>query len=227
MTDERDSSHPRVQDFASRQDELHLETTAISPTAQVDNASASVVVSPSRVSIDSTLRRRPTRSKTVRHYNESPTREEWEEPGAEPGIDTAKGSELQYNLQQHCDITVVDFSDERVECRELDNDSLERFLKEEKESWVGCRWINVNGLSWDVIRSLGNYKHLHPLAIEDLMKPERTKADWYSDQAFREEPSAGFSNTLQQADHTHSPLHPLETGQSPQRRLRQRFRLGR
>jgi Mg2+ and Co2+ transporter CorA len=116
---------------------------------------------------------------------DSPARKEWEVPGAEPGIDTAKESETQYNLQQRCDITVVDFSEERVECYELDNDSLEPFLAQEKESWVDCRWINVNGLSWDVIRILGNHKRLHRLAIEDLMNTRgRTKADWYSDHAF-------------------------------------------
>jgi Mg2+ and Co2+ transporter CorA len=51
---------------------------------------------------------------------------------------------------------------------------------------VVCRWINVNALSWDVIRMLGNHKSLHRLAIEDLMSDRgRTKIDWYSDQAFR------------------------------------------
>jgi Mg2+ and Co2+ transporter CorA len=40
-------------------------------------------------------------------------------------------------------------------------------------------------LSWDVIKLLGNYKKLHPLAIEDLMHTEnRTKADWYPEHAF-------------------------------------------
>jgi len=153
-------------------------TTATS--AQVDGNS---VISPSRLSID-TLRRRPTRSNTIRHYH-SPTRLKWEEPGAEPGVDTKKENETHSSLQQHCDITVVDFSDDRVEYHGLDNDNLEEFLKQPKEAWVQCRWINVNGLSWDVIRSLGNHKNLHRLAIEDLMYTRgRTKVDWYSDQAF-------------------------------------------
>jgi Mg2+ and Co2+ transporter CorA len=68
---------------------------------------------------------------------------------------------------------------------ELDNDTLEQFLERERESWVQCRWINVNGLSWDVIKILGNHKGLHRLAIEDLVHTtNRTKADWYSDHAF-------------------------------------------
>lgn len=200
--------HPKVQDFASPTSpqatqaphahfdgtgDLRLDTSvngqsrgrsASSTTATAAQPDGNSLLSPSRFSIDSTLRRRPTRSNTVRHY-QSPARPKWEEPGAEPGVDTKKETETHYNLQQHCDITVVDFSDERVECRDLDNASLEEFLQQKKEDWVACRWINVNGLSWDVIRSLGNHKGLHRLAIEDLMNTSgRTKADWYSDQAF-------------------------------------------
>ncbi|KAF2681562.1 hypothetical protein K458DRAFT_420723 [Lentithecium fluviatile CBS 122367] len=147
---------------------------------------ASSQFSPSRYSVDSTLRRRPTRSNTVRRYH-SPTRQPWEEPGAEPGIDTQKEAATSdySHLHQQCEITVVDFSDERCESVELHNDGLEEFLCKPQEPWAQCRWINVNGLSWDVIRTLGNHKQLHSLAIEDLMNTRgRTKADWYSDQAF-------------------------------------------
>jgi len=184
-----DGSRPRIQDFAASPHGLRLDTSNSPPDEarlQSPQFDGSSIVSPSRVSIDSTLRRRPTRSKTIRHYHE-PTRKEWEEPGAEPGIDTTKQSDAHYNLYAHCDITVVDFSDENVECHELDNSSLEDFLQEPKPDWVACRWINVNGLSWDVIKMLGNHKNLHRLAIEDLMNTRgRTKADWYSDQAFSE-----------------------------------------
>ncbi|KAF2190112.1 hypothetical protein K469DRAFT_699708 [Zopfia rhizophila CBS 207.26] len=194
---------PKVQDFASPQsavspsaprlhfgdDALRIDTQArgrrpSSATATAAQPDGNSLLSPSRFSIDSTLRRRPTRSNTVRHYT-SPTRPKWEEPGAEPGVDTKKETDAHHSLQQHCDITVVDFSEDRVECHSLDNDSLEEFLEKPKEAWIACRWINVSGLSWDVIRTLGNDKGLHRLAIEDLMHTRgRTKADWYSDQAF-------------------------------------------
>lgn len=86
---------------------------------------------------------------------------------------------------QECQITVVDFSDERMSKYEMDNEGLVEFLKDPREDWVACRWINVNGLSWDVIKELGNKHGLHRLAIEDLMNTRgRTKADWYSDHAF-------------------------------------------
>lgn len=161
--------------------------SATSTTATA--AAPEELLSPDRASIDTTLRRRITRSHTVKTYDDykSPTRPHWEEPGAEPGVDTRNEEHAikYHHLHAPCQITIVDFSNERVECHELDNDSLGPFLSLPKEEWVSCRWINVNGLSWDVIRMLGNHKQLHRLAIEDLMSDRgRTKVDWYSDQAF-------------------------------------------
>ena len=68
---------------------------------------------------------------------------------------------------------------------EADNNSLAEHLKKPRDDWVSCRWINVNGLSWDVIKQLGNHKSLHRLAIEDLLNTSsQPKADWYSDHAY-------------------------------------------
>jgi hypothetical protein len=122
--------------------------SATSTTATVAHTNPELL-SPDRASIESTLRRRITRSHTVKHY-QSPTRPyQHQEPGAEPGIDTKKEEGAHYHhLYARCQITVVDFSDERVECHELNNDTLEDFLSYPKEEWVACRWINVNGLSW-------------------------------------------------------------------------------
>jgi len=59
------------------------------------------------------------------------------------------------------------------------NEELIAFLDKKQEDWIQCRWINVNGLSWDVISALGKHKKLHRLAIEDLINTtNRTKADW-------------------------------------------------
>lgn len=116
------------------------------------------------------------------------------QPGTEPGIDPSKplpfyssewASNVPGELQRQCEITVVDFSQHEMRQYELDNDTLEQFLEREREPWVQCRWINVNGLSWDVIKILGNHKRLHRLAIEDVVhRTNRTKVDWYSDHAF-------------------------------------------
>lgn len=54
--------------------------------------------------------------------------------------------------------------------------------EQDDRDWVKCRWINVNGLSWDVIQEIAKYKKLHRLALEDLVNTKnRTKADWYVD----------------------------------------------
>ncbi|KAF1924190.1 uncharacterized protein M421DRAFT_103970 [Didymella exigua CBS 183.55] len=208
---------PKIQDFAvpgspaSAQDRrpsvatsprLHLNThldelpqsrsrgrSATSATATAAQPNIEEVLSPtySRSSVDTALRRRITRSNTVRHY-QSPTRATWEEPGAEPGVDVKdeEAAARFAHLHQQCDITVVDFSAERIQTYELDNDTLQDFVKRPKDDWVECRWVNVNGLDFDVIGELTMHKQLHRLAIEDLMtgREQRTKVDWYSDQAF-------------------------------------------
>ena len=119
-------------------------------------------------------------------------------PGQEPGIDTsdpappysqgnAIGGDTSHlgKIDQRCEITVVDFSNEMISTTDLDNDNIEEFLQQHPPNWSDVRWINVNGLSWDVIRVLGNHKRLHRLAIEDLLHTKnRTKVDWYSDHTY-------------------------------------------
>jgi Mg2+ and Co2+ transporter CorA len=119
-------------------------------------------------------------------------------PGQEPGLDTSnpaapynrrspKGSDTGEpdELDQLCEITVVDYSLEDMKSYMLDNDNLEEFLQQPSQEWSTVRWVNVNGLSWDVIRVLGNHKSLHRLAVEDLMNTRnRTKVDWYNDHTF-------------------------------------------
>jgi hypothetical protein len=133
------------------------------------------------------LKRRQSRSntaRTLRAVNPHPTRLNWQ-PGQEPGIDPSKpngGHPDRPTLSADCEINVVDYSEDDMVMYKLDNDTLPGWLEKHgnKEEWVKCRWINVNGLSWDVISALGKYKRLHRLAIEDLMNTRnRTKADWY------------------------------------------------
>lgn len=135
------------------------------------------------------LFRRPMRSNTAKTYRPHQRGQDWR-PGQEPGIDTSAphGGHPQSTaaeLHEQCDITVVDFSQEDMRMQCLDNRTLAPFLDIPRPDWVECRWISVNGLSWDVIKLLGNYKNLHRLAIEDLMNSRnRTKADWYSDHTY-------------------------------------------
>lgn len=135
---------------------------------------------------DSIRLRKPNRSNTVKTYR--PERR-GQQPGQEPGIDT-KASHPHPSakippLNEECQITVVDFSEEDIFLQHLDNDTLAPCLDEGRPAWTTCRWISVNGLSWDVIKLLGNHFNLHRLAIEDLTNPRnRTKADWYSDHTY-------------------------------------------
>ncbi|KAI1879568.1 hypothetical protein JX265_002522 [Neoarthrinium moseri] len=137
------------------------------------------------------VRRRNTRAntfKTIQEYDEFEelSRPGWQ-PGAEPGVDTTKTEQghAVMGLHANCQITIVDFSQDNLAIHELDNSELVDFLQQPQPDWVKCRWINVNGLSWDVIQALGNYKNLHRLAIEDIMNTRnRTKVDWYQHHAF-------------------------------------------
>lgn len=136
-------------------------------------------------SVGSPIRRRGTRAntfKSIEDFSEYDHREGWH-PGAEPGVDPYKsdgGRASLPKLSAPCDITVVDFSQDDLYVSALNNDDLEPFLKEPQPEWAKCRWINVNGLSWDVIAALGQYKRLHKLSIEDIMNTRnRTKTDWY------------------------------------------------
>jgi hypothetical protein len=130
------------------------------------------------------LRRRQTRANTgltFRTVDVAPSRPNWH-PGQEPGLDPSKpngGRPQTPNLHEECQITVVDFSEDNIDVHDFDNAGLIAFIAKPQESWIKCRWINVNGLSWDVIQALGQQKKLHRLAIEDLTNTDnRTKADW-------------------------------------------------
>ncbi|KAL1966840.1 hypothetical protein VTN77DRAFT_3805 [Rasamsonia byssochlamydoides] len=180
-------------------DQIDLEAQPHPPPLRIntdveENLASPDTFLPGRVSIGS-IRRRVKRSNTARSYfREGLSPDHNWEPGKEPGIDPKKplppdsiewSPSLPVELYRRCEITVVDFSQHEMRQYALDNDTLEQFLQKEREPWVQCRWINVNGLSWDVIRILGSHKNLHRLAIEDLMHSHnRTKVDWYSDHAF-------------------------------------------
>lgn len=173
---------------------IDLEAGAQSPqssqTHQLDGYAAPLP--PNSPTESARLQRRPIRSSTAKTYRPERRGQPWQ-PGQEPGIDTSApqhahpsstGAVLE--LHEECDITVVDFSHEDTQMHRLDNTSLVPFMAEPRPDWAVCRWISVNGLSWDVIKLLGNDKGLHRLAIEDLMNPRnRTKADWYSDHTYR------------------------------------------
>ncbi|CEJ58669.1 hypothetical protein PMG11_07319 [Penicillium brasilianum] len=170
-------------------------SSPISPMRREGSITDAFTTAAARVNSTDTARRRARRSNTARSYHPDGFLSEvnWQ-PGTEPGIDPTKplppyssewSSNVPGDLQRESEITVVDFSQHEMRQYELDNETLPQFLSREREPWVQCRWINVNGLSWDVIKCVGSHKGLHRLAIEDIVHTSnRTKADWYSDHAF-------------------------------------------
>ncbi|KAK9854542.1 Mg2+ transporter protein [Penicillium brevicompactum] len=190
-----------AQPNATRSD-VDVEAGRQSPTSQVSprggdtepTAFPAFTSSATRVDSTDTTKRRARRNTARSYHPEGFAQDPNWQPGTEPGIDPSKplppytsewASNIPADLHRQCQITIVDFSQNEMRQYELDNDTLEQFLEREREPWVQCRWINVNGLSWDVIKILGNHKRLHRLAIEDVVHTtNRTKADWYSDHAF-------------------------------------------
>lgn len=164
--------------------------TAVPPLSREAPYSPSSAVSPTGAAFGASgLRRRSSKAPTFRTFDggedefEIPFAGAGWRPGAEPGYDPKLpdgGHASVPQLSAPCEITVVDFSLDRMEQWHFANDGFIEFLQAPKEDWAKCRWININGLSWDVIQAVGSIKGLHKLAIEDIMNlRNRTKVDWY------------------------------------------------
>ncbi|KAJ7201401.1 hypothetical protein GGX14DRAFT_656755 [Mycena pura] len=112
--------------------------------------------------------------------------------GAEPGVDPRRASmEMQYRaIHRDCTIEVIDYSAVSCKFAEMRNAEFVQWCgspKSERQSWVKIRWINITGISWDVVKAL-SFKHdsawaeLHPLALEDVLhsRPENlSKAEYF------------------------------------------------
>lgn len=180
---ERDLSPPKRASTSIRRP-MHIDLEAQSPTHTNDNDAEPIHSPP-----ESVRQRRINRSNTAKTYRPQRRGQSWQ-PGQEPGIDTSApvdqySSSTAPKFNEKCQITTVDYSQTEMQQHELDNHTLEQFMAKPRPDWAICRWINVNGLSWDVVKLLGNHYGLHRLAIEDLLNPRnRTKADWYTDHTF-------------------------------------------
>ncbi|KZT27495.1 hypothetical protein NEOLEDRAFT_1130461 [Neolentinus lepideus HHB14362 ss-1] len=113
--------------------------------------------------------------------------------GAEPGIDPRRQSAyLHYgHIRQDCVIEMIDYSSTNVMAGKYTNKEFIDILNDDKafrrEPWAKVRWINVGGISWDVISSLALKFNLHPLALEDVLHQRghaRSKADYYMQHLF-------------------------------------------
>ncbi|KAL8736032.1 MAG: hypothetical protein Q9166_000594 [cf. Caloplaca sp. 2 TL-2023] len=207
MTEARDflTSRLRAQTTPIRPHHIDLE----SQSSQIHHVGSPLQKLPS--SPTESIKRRIHRSNTAKTYQPEHRGREWA-PGQEPGIDPTQSHDghepsAVSHLFEECEIKVVDFSLDSIQVHNMNNKSLAEFLEDPRPDWAACRWINVNGLSWDVIKLLGNDKGLHRLAIEDMMNTKnRTKADWYSNHTYNQ--TDGMSPVvlpLQKLIHLHSP----------------------
>lgn len=132
--------------------------------------------------------------------------------GAEPGVNPRRASAdaLYSHISQDCVIEVVDYSAVGSSFGRMTNKEFVNLMGDpqasQREKWVKVRWINIGGMSWDVIKAVSikygmilytsvNHKSgglrffldLHPLALEDVFSPRsqnRSKADYYSKHLF-------------------------------------------
>ena len=96
-------------------------------------------------------------------------------PGAEAGIEP---HELTQRATRPGSTAVVcaDYSPDRAQVTEVTD--LAEFLTHHRAEWVKVRWISVRGLrDMEALRALAEKYGLHPLAVEDVLTPQRPKAD--------------------------------------------------
>ncbi|CUA70320.1 hypothetical protein RSOLAG22IIIB_00675 [Rhizoctonia solani] len=115
-------------------------------------------------------------------------------PGTEPGADPRKSAtaELFGNIRANCKIEMWEYGPSKARFTDYDNKSFITWLSSneataKREIWKKVRWINISGISWDVISALAIHYNLHPLAIEDVLhgRPNaRSKADYYTRHLF-------------------------------------------
>ena len=76
-------------------------------------------------------------------------------------------------------VTCVDYSRERMACREIDD--VQGFLAQHRPEWSKVRWINIVGSHRpETLRPFAEKYQLHPLAIEDVASgAQRPKVEDY------------------------------------------------
>lgn len=82
--------------------------------------------------------------------------------GAEPGVDPRRPAiDAAYrHIHEECEIEIVDYSSVRSTTRRLNNVEFVSFMEANgtdvppREPWVKVRWINIAGVSWDVIKAV-------------------------------------------------------------------------
>ncbi|KAF7361048.1 hypothetical protein MSAN_01135400 [Mycena sanguinolenta] len=101
--------------------------------------------------------------------------------GAEPGVDPRRASmEMQYRS-----VHKWTTPPSRALSSNMRNAEFVKWCvspKSKRRPWVKVRWINVTGISWDIIKALSFKHEMHPLALEDVLhiRPDNvSKADYF------------------------------------------------
>ncbi|KAJ6513781.1 hypothetical protein C8R47DRAFT_1091816 [Mycena vitilis] len=114
--------------------------------------------------------------------------------GSEPGINPRENEKYGHYSQQ-CAIQVTEFSSEHVLLSTMSNAEFVELMRQSpspKESSSSpakppLRWINIGGISWDVLSALALHYDLHSLALEDILHEQghnQSKADYYQQHLF-------------------------------------------
>ncbi|EPQ53988.1 hypothetical protein GLOTRDRAFT_130378 [Gloeophyllum trabeum ATCC 11539] len=143
--------------------------------------------------------------------------------GAEPGVDprSLTAFALYGHVRKECQIEVTDYSKTNRKARRMSNDTFIDWAKDPaasaRHSWVKVRWINVSGISWDVMSTLAVKYSLHPLALEDILSQRgnaASKADYYTKHLFLRILRHTVDNDRDAEDITDLPLSSSPTQQA-------------
>ncbi|KAF9435440.1 hypothetical protein BGZ76_006282 [Entomortierella beljakovae] len=75
--------------------------------------------------------------------------------------------------------------DQYISKKSMGNAEFLEWLDEPRPEWSKVRWININGMSWDIIKAISIKYNIHHLAVEDLLHvPQRTKVDIYPENVY-------------------------------------------
>ncbi|KAI8815013.1 hypothetical protein BJ742DRAFT_765406 [Cladochytrium replicatum] len=105
--------------------------------------------------------------------------------GAQGGVNFNDAPENLKTIRCEVKVTVKDYDEGHSTTTILNNSNFEKFINEPRPSFSKVRWINIQGVDFEVMRALTLRYGLHPLAIEDVFHtPARIKADFYDDHIF-------------------------------------------
>ncbi|QRV73043.1 CorA-like magnesium transporter protein [Ceratobasidium sp. AG-Ba] len=115
-------------------------------------------------------------------------------PGTEPGADPRKSStaEMYGHISAPCKIEISEYGPSKARFATYDNKGFIDWVNKpaataKREIWNKVRWINIAGVSYDVISAIALRYELHPLSVEDILhgrKNARSKADYYTRHLF-------------------------------------------